>query len=163
MRNIALMLLTIFSLQALSQEYKIVQHNVKLGETVRMLSKKYHVAPSDIYSINKFAINGITQGMVLQIPVEVKEVVAVKEFKDIDNNQEVENPEVSVSEVSPRSDNEQTDSDVNEIKHQVEKGETLFSLSKKYSISVAELKNQNEVLLTKGLQSGQVLTIRNKK
>ena len=154
MRKLVLLLLTIFSLQAFSQEYKLIQHNVKLGESVRMLSKKYQVAPSEIYRFNKFAIDGISQGMVLQIPVEVKESPAVYEEAVAEVKEEAS------SAVASNSSTDNNHSDANEIKHQVEKGETLFSLAKKYNISVADLKNQNEVLLNKGLQSGQVITIR---
>ncbi len=50
----------------------MVRHQVKLGETVKMLSKKYHVPPADIYRLNKFAVEGIREGMVLQIPAERK-------------------------------------------------------------------------------------------
>ncbi len=154
MRKLVLLLLTIFSLQAFSQEYKLVQHNVKLGESVRMLSKKYQVAPSEIYRFNKFAIDGISQGMVLQIPVEVKESPVIYEESFAEVRDELP------SETANNSATEGNSSESNEIKHQVEKGETLFSLAKKYNISVADLKSQNEALLNKGLQSGQVITIR---
>ncbi len=154
MRKLVLLLLTIFSLQAFSQEYKLVQHNVKLGESVRMLSKKYQVAPSEIYRFNKFAIDGISQGMVLQIPVEIKESPVINE----EAVAEVKDEESSAAASNALTEGNQSDS--NEITHQVEKGETLFSLAKKYNISVADLKSQNEALLNKGLQSGQVITIR---
>jgi LysM repeat protein len=36
----------------------------------------------------------------------------------------------------------------------------LYSLSKKYNVSVDEIKQQNEVLLKNGLQIGQILTIK---
>ena len=155
MRKLVLLLLTIFSLQAFSQEYKLVAHNVKLGESVRMLSKKYQVAPSEIYRFNKFAIDGLSQGMVLQIPVEVKESPVVYEESVADVSQGE-----SASAVESNASSQELRNDSNEIKHQVEKGETLFSLAKKYSISVADLKSQNEAILNKGLQSGQVITIR---
>lgn len=48
-----------------------------------------------------------------------------------------------------------------EIKHKVKIGETLYSLSKEYNISVSEIMEQNKFLAKKGLQVGQVLTIKN--
>ena len=48
-----------------------------------------------------------------------------------------------------------------EIKHKVKVGETLYSLSKEYNISVTEIMEQNKFLSKKGLQVGQVLTIKN--
>ena len=157
MRKIVFVLLTVFSIQAFCQEYKIVQHKVEVGETVRMLSQRYHVAPSEIYRINKFAVNGINQGMVLQIPVEEK--VSEAKYENPDDASKAEGQEAVIVENADEKlarDN----ADLVLITHQVEQGETLFSLAKKYSISVEELKKQNEALLKKGLRSGQVLTIR---
>ena len=151
MKKIALLLFMVFSLQqAICQEFNIVSHTVKLGESVRMLSKKYRVAPSEIYKLNKFAIDGIREGMVLQIPVEQKEIVVVEEIV----------PTETISEPTENTEIADGNENVQELKHQVEKGETLFSLAKKYNITVDELKRQNEKLLEKGLKSGVILTIR---
>jgi len=46
------------------------------------------------------------------------------------------------------------------ITHVVAPKETLYSLSKKYNVTVDEIKQQNQALLSKGLQIGQTLTIR---
>ena len=48
------------------------------------------------------------------------------------------------------------------IKHKVQPKETIFSLSKKYNVSIDEIKQQNETLLKNGLQIGQILTITTK-
>jgi LysM repeat protein len=47
-----------------------------------------------------------------------------------------------------------------EIKHKVKIGETLYSLSKEYNISVSEIMELNKFLTKKGLQPGQTLTIK---
>ena len=47
-----------------------------------------------------------------------------------------------------------------EIKHRVKSGETLYSLSKEYNISTSEIIEQNKFLSKKGLQVGQILTIK---
>ena len=46
------------------------------------------------------------------------------------------------------------------IKHKVEPKETLYGLSKKYNVSVDEIKQKNEAVLQNGLQIGQILIIR---
>lgn len=51
----------------------IVIHRVELGETVVMISKKYLVPPTTIYGANRFIIDGVSEGMVLQIPVVRKD------------------------------------------------------------------------------------------
>jgi hypothetical protein len=43
------------------QEVEIINHEVQLGESVRLISKKYLVDPAEIYKRNKFAVDGISQ------------------------------------------------------------------------------------------------------
>ena len=154
-----------------NQEYDIVSHTVQLGETVRMLSKKYLADPSEIYRLNKFAVNGISQGMVLQIPVPRKEVVVTQEEPVAENVQEtVEVPAQEPIAESPKSKPQkarpvQKDQSITVIsrdsqtEHTVEPGETLFSLSRKYGVSVDEIKMSNEGNIKKGLKVGQVVKI----
>ncbi|MFN8273495.1 MAG: LysM peptidoglycan-binding domain-containing protein [Flavobacteriaceae bacterium] len=63
------------------QEVDIIDHQVQFGETVRMISKKYLVDPAEIYKLNKFAVEGISQGMTLKIPVPRKEGAPKKEVE----------------------------------------------------------------------------------
>lgn len=152
-----------------NQEVDMVSHSVQLGETVRMLSKKYLVDPSEIYRYNKFAVNGISQGMVLQIPVPRKEPVIQQEEtvaeaapQNTEETPPAEEPAKPKAKpkTRPTSDKEtiavvsreaQTD-------HTVEAGETLYSLSRKYGVSVEEIKMSNDGL-KKGLKLGQVVKI----
>ena len=59
-------------------EVDMVKYNVKRGETIRLISKKYLISPSEIYKFNKFATDGISEGMILYIPVPRKEIVLVE-------------------------------------------------------------------------------------
>lgn len=70
----------------------------------------------------------------------------------IKNTSSVESKKVN--KVSEIKDNEI------EIKHIVKIGETLYSLSKLYNVSVSEILEQNNFLTNKGLQVGQTLTIK---
>jgi LysM repeat protein len=155
MKKSAFLFLMFFLFQnAFSQEFEMVRHQVKLGETVRMLSKKYKVEPAEIYRLNKFAIDGIREGMVLQILVPKKEEIIVDAHvgdEDVPPVVEPADPQPTESVAAP---------EVREVTHTVAKGETLYSLSKKYNVSVDDLKAWNETLQTKGLQTGQVLVIR---
>lgn len=180
MRKFALMLLLVFACQqAVSQEFEMIRHQVKMGETVRMLSKKYKVEPSEIYRLNKFAIDGISQGMVLQILVPRKEEpIAETEVlqEEPENTGPSENetvvsqteipaakkkkPEKKPETVAQQTEPQPEATTGQELTHTVAKGETLYSLSKKYNVTVDDIKAQNEQLLKKGLQTGQVLMIR---
>lgn len=139
------------------QEVSIVSHTVQMGETVRMISRKYLVDPSEIYKLNKFAVDGISHGQVLQIPVPVKEPVYQQE--------ETIAPEVP----EPQSQQEKPSSEMKngvttidhelQSEHTVVNGETLYSLSRIYNISVDEIKMSNGDALNKGLKVGQIVKI----
>lgn len=148
------------------QEVDIISHNVQLGESVRMLSKKYMVDPAEIYKLNTFAVNGISEGMVLKIPVPKKEV----SVKDVvpDKKEEViiskpfEEKTIVKEIVKDPSKQEKAITVIDrtaEINHTVLPKETIYSLSKKYNISVDEIKMSNESVLKNGLKIGQVLKI----
>lgn len=115
----------------------IVSHQVQLGETVRMLSKKYLADPAEIYRINKFAVNGITEGMVLQIPVPIKDNPKAQQII------EEQKPESVVAE----NENQQQQSTVvtvidrsNQIDHTVQSGETLSACQKSMGFQLPKLK-----------------------
>ncbi|MBD3843064.1 MAG: LysM peptidoglycan-binding domain-containing protein, partial [Campylobacterales bacterium] len=95
------------SVSAFAQDYK--KHKVAKGETITDIAKKHKVTPYDIYRLNPDSKNGIKENMVLLIPASVG--VPVTPVK--------ENP----SEV------------VNTI-HELQQGETLYSVSKKYNVTV---------------------------
>ena len=161
------------------QDVDIISHQVKLGETIRMLSKKYLVDPAEIYKLNKFAVNGISEGMVLQIPVPkkiaatIQEPVLVEKTEDVPKeesqkiNEEVVTQEKQIISkpvvAKPIIKIEKAVTVINrdgkEINHTVEPKETLYSISKKYNISVDEIKLSNEKLLKNGLKIGQVIKI----
>ena len=145
------------------QEVSIVSHTVQMGETVRMISRKYLVDPSEIYRLNKFAIDGVSQGQVLQIPVPVKEPVYQEEQPSVPEVPEV--PEVP----KPQIQNEKPVGEklngieiidhTSQSEHTVVNGETLYSLSRMYNISVDEIKMSNGDALNKGLKIGQIVKI----
>jgi LysM repeat protein len=154
------------------QEVDIVNHEVKFGESVRLLSKKYLVDPSEIYKLNKFAVDGISEGMVLKIPVPRKEGAILKE--EISNDQketvskeplkQVEKTEdVAVQDERQKSGGEIKQiiitEDKTEVSHKVLPKETLYSLARDYNVSLDDLKSNNPILAKNGLQIGQVLKI----
>ena len=151
------------------KEVDIVNHEVELGESVRLLSKKYLVDPSEIYKLNKFAVDGISQGMVLKIPVPRKEGAPLKEqiaekAKETAST-ETEKQEVKITE---RVDTKRPDSEIKpnlitedktEVNHKVLPKETLYSLARQYNVTVEDIKSNNPVIAKNGLQIGQVLKI----
>ncbi len=149
-----------------NQEVDIISHQVKMGESVRMLSKKYMVDPVEIYKLNSYAVNGISEGMVLKIPVPKKEVPEVDVVPDKIEEKVISKPieeKTIVNEIiKDPSKQEKAITVIDrtvEINHTVLPKETMYSLSKKYNISVDEIKISNENILKNGLKIGQVLKI----
>lgn len=154
------------------QEVDIINHEVKLGESVRLLSKKYLVDPSEIYKLNKFAVDGISEGMVLKIPVPRKEGTPVKEQISEEVKETVgEEPVKQVvkeEEVTGQEDTNNSNSEIKqiiitedktEVNHKVLPKETLYSLARDYNVSVDDIKSNNPEVAKNGLQIGQVLKI----
>lgn len=186
------------------QEVDIIDHQVQFGETVRMISKKYLVDPAEIYKLNKFAVEGISQGMTLKIPVPRKEGQPKKEIevtnaqaaieqnevnnqsstsetkqeevkpKEVRKSQTIKSEPVISSSETLKENNVQTATTTTkkpeikkivitetqtDINHKVVAKETLYSLSRDFNVSVDEIKKANPELATKGLQIGQVVKI----
>ncbi|HEU0137069.1 MAG TPA: LysM peptidoglycan-binding domain-containing protein [Flavobacterium sp.] len=146
-----------------SDEYDVISHQVKQGETVRLLSLRYLATPSDIYQMNKGAINGISPGMVIYIPVKRKTAKKSPEQEqhspDIPPTTEVVHEENNTKSAGPAIAEIPIDTNETATTHKVQPGETLSALARKYGTTVIELKSLNEKALQRGLQSGQILKL----
>lgn len=128
----AFLLASIFCLQYGNAQQLTKKHKVKRGETVYQISRMYNVSPQDIIALNPNAAKVIYPNEYLILPSE-------------NDTNESSNQDNSVS-------------NTNIIKHQVIRGETKYGLSKKYGISIAELERQNPHIKSM-LQAGHNLTI----
>ncbi len=146
-------------------EVEMITHLVKMGETIRTISLKYLVEPGEIYQFNKYAVNGIKQGMTLLIPVPVKDPIATseKKAKPIKVVAQTE-PKLEESIATTKSVSRPVVIDNFVVtEYTVEPKETLYSLSKKFNISVDELKLSNPSIETSGVQIGMILKIPSKR
>lgn len=160
------------------QEVEIINHEVQLGESVRLISKKYLVDPAEIYKLNKFAVDGVSQGMILKIPVPKKdEPVAQQEETRNDPEPVAEQPRETPAEkpaaAKPTKKSEEVRQNAESVKanpepviyertsdtHTVVPKETLFSLARKYGVAVDDIKAANPELQNGGLKVGQVIQI----
>ncbi|RMG81398.1 MAG: LysM domain-containing protein, partial [Bacteroidetes bacterium] len=115
---------------------KYYMHYVEKGNTLYSISKKYNTTIEVIKENNpEIESEGLKPGMLLKIP-----------FKKAD-------PLKSIEESIKSSACE------NRIKHTVQPKETLYSLSKKYNVSIEKIVEQNPEIQTKGLQPQMVIYI----
>ena len=108
-----------------------VLHTVKKGETLFSLYKRYNVEVNDLIEANPELNNGLNVGMVIRIPKE-----------------KVDLPEAQIAVAV----------DDGSVAHQVQKGETVYGISKKYEISAEDLLAANGGL-PEGLKAGAFVVI----
>jgi len=114
-------------------------YKVKKGETLSLIARKFDTTQDELISLNQLTNNKILAGQELKV-AEQKTAVA-SALVSVD---------ASVAS-QPTSINEP-------VNHEVTAGESLFSISKLYNISIDELKAHNN-LSTNKLQQGQTLQI----
>jgi peptidoglycan endopeptidase LytE len=126
-----IIVLFFFSVGAFSQE-KYIKHKISKGENLTVIAKKYGIKAKDISEANPNAPKILKLNSILLIP---------------DNNQTSESKlQETVANTSPGL-------------HEVQAKETLWGISKKYNVSVDDLKKTNPSLETEGLKIGQQINI----
>jgi len=106
-----------------------ISHIVKPKETLFSLARQYMVSVADIKTLNNLSSNEISIGQIIYIKPAIKS--------------EVEHIELDTE---------------GKITHALQKGETFYSLSKKYDVSLDQLKIWNKVS-DNNLSIGQVLIV----
>jgi LysM repeat protein len=135
-KRIICILVLVFSCSIFGQN--VVKHTVVAGETIQAIAQKYKVTPYDIYKLNPDSQSGIKVNSVLLIPKSVGKTEVKSETKP---------PQKS----APKTQVAKT--------HEVKPKETLYSITKLYNITQAELEANNPFLKTDGLQPGQILAL----
>ena len=161
LKKIVLLLIILVSCFASAQNY--IKHTVNTDETILTIAKKYKVTPFDIYKLNPDAQNGIKITDVLLIPKSV----AVKEDKIEEKPKEIVTTKPKVEVVKPKETavvkaKEEVTTKSKAKTHTVVAKESLYSISKKYGITIENLESANPILKTTGLQPGQILILSNK-
>lgn len=137
--SIIITFLLFFSANVFAQ--KAIKHKVKPGESIYAIGKKYDVSVSEIYDLNPKL-----KGAVLSLKTEVK--IPNKNYK----------PEVKKTQPVKKEATVGTESTAT---HLVERKETIYSISKKYGISMESLCEMNPELKTGNLKSGMKLKVSN--
>lgn len=130
-RLLLVFLVLLMSGSAMAQGYK--KHKVAKGETVADIAKKYKVTPYDIYRLNPDSKNGVKENSIILVPNETKP----------ENAKPVAEKPTKIA----------------NTEHTVVAKESLYSLSKKYGVTVDEIKKANGTSVDNGLQIGQKVII----
>ncbi|HEY5592963.1 MAG TPA: LysM peptidoglycan-binding domain-containing protein [Paludibacter sp.] len=109
------------------QEFK--QHKVKKNQTLFAISNKYNISQEEIIKYNPEIEKGLREGIVLQIPKEVKE--KKKKEKEKENTVSIQS--------STQPKNGSVDVNKTFFLHQVQPKETLYSLGRLYKVKVIDI------------------------
>lgn len=139
-KRVICILVLVFTCSVFGQNY--TKHTVSKGETVVGIAQKYKVTPYDIYKLNPDSQNGIQPNSVLLIPKSVVKTEVKPEVKSDVKPMQKPSPKLPIAKA-----------------HEVKAKETLYSITKMYNVTQAELEVNNPFLKTDGLQPGQVLII----
>ena len=131
------------SVQALndSPALKLHDHKIRNGETLSEISDKYSVSVAAIKSSNNLGGDSIRAGHTLLIPVAAGSEAAIT-------------PALWTSELNAQGDNQPR-----RLVHQVRKGDTLWSIAKKYQVKVNQLLSWNQLQLDQVLSLNQSVTV----
>jgi len=142
-----------------TQASNFLNHKVEKGETIYSISKKYNVKESQLLELNPELSKGLKLGSEIKIPKTEKKssVIGENTSKDKTKNKESKPLEEKDSKKS-------TTEKVKELPefHLVEQGQTLYTISKLYGISIDEINEKNPEVLENGLKAGKTISIRNK-
>lgn len=106
-------------------------HQVKEGETIESIAKRYYVTPFDIYGLNPEVKKGLKPNTVLIIPISKAVKPTVTTTKELQGFKS----------------------------HRTSRKETLYSIAKKYNVSEDDIKKHNTFLYSNILQKGDKLQI----
>ncbi|QLC65843.1 C40 family peptidase [Flavobacterium sp. LPB0248] len=133
-----IIVLFFFSVGALAQD-NFIKHKISQGDNLSVIAKKYGVKVKDIADANPNAPKILKLNSTLLIPNKNKTTAKVK----------AKNVEVAVNNNTSNTSGT----------HEVASKETLWGISKKYNVSVDDLKKANPLLETEGLKIGQQIII----
>ncbi|MDA9775539.1 LysM peptidoglycan-binding domain-containing protein [Algibacter sp.] len=132
MKRILLVLILVLAFGFTSVEAQnFSTHQVKKGETIEAIAKRYFVTPFDIYKLNPDAKKDLKPNTVLIIPISKAKKPKITINKELQGFNE----------------------------HKTKRKETLYSLSKKYNVSEDDIKKYNKFLYSNTLQKGDRLQI----
>lgn len=111
-------------------------HFVKKGETLYAIARAYDITVNDIFKTNPDSRNGIKPGVILKIPT---------------GKTQITDTETAVDETLMQSNDKF-------FYHIVKKQETLYSISQKYKVSIADINSINPGI-SESLREGQTIQI----
>jgi len=139
--------------KVVSKREIVKTHKVKSGENLALISEKYGVTVADIKKWNHLKSTAIAAGKRLSIHTEQQVVAYVK--KEVKPTVDNKVDKVAAAEVK------NVPGDSPKDYYEVQKGDNLFTIAKKFNVTIEELKSWNSLNDT-NIQLGSKLTLNQK-
>ncbi|MFC3415696.1 LysM peptidoglycan-binding domain-containing protein [Algoriphagus hitonicola] len=140
-------------------------HVVQPGETLWSISQKYGIKLSSLKAKNRIRKDrDLKAGMVLNLQEHRKrgkdiQIVPVNQNRSVAQNPRSVPASTQASKTTNSVKQTPPTSAANQLIHTVSPGETLYSISRKYGVSVDQIKNWNQIGSQNIISVGQKLTI----
>jgi len=149
-KRIFVVVICVCSFQILSAQTNYISYTIKSGETLSLLAKKYNTTVGDIMRLNGMHSNSkIEVGEKIKIPSKASATSVKKETVIVSSNTSTVNVTENKSAANVPSSS---------FVHTVTKGESLYSIAKKYGVTVRDLKTWNH-LTSDNTKAGSTLII----
>ncbi|MEW6003083.1 MAG: LysM peptidoglycan-binding domain-containing protein [Nitrospirota bacterium] len=125
-------------------------YKIKKGDNPSKIAKKFKVKLEDIIRANNLNPKNLKPGMEITIPSKEKESLHAKKSGRKEDKRPADETAITVM---PAEEQE------GESYHIVKKGDTLSSISKRYSVALSELREINDLRST-GLKPGQKILVK---
>jgi membrane-bound lytic murein transglycosylase D len=132
-------------------------HKVKTGDNISEIANKYDVAVADIKKWNKLKGTNINTGQKLKIIKNERVVTTVR--KEVKSEKTIVDTKTQTTLAS--NDTNSDDSQNNKDFYEVQKGDNLLSIAKKFNVSTEDIKKWNN-LDDSNVQMGSKLALANK-
>lgn len=133
---------------------KIVYHKIKSGETLSAIARKYHVTVDQIKKWNHLKSDMIHEGDKLKITVMQKVTV----MPTVQTEPTSANESVTATTSTANTVTSDNSASAQSVTHKIEHGESLYSISRKYNVTVDQIKQWNQ-LNSDMIHEGDNLTI----
>jgi len=129
-----------------------IPHTIAKGERFPVLAAKYNVTVADILKVNNFKANHILHvGDKIKLPANATETTTITE--------PVQPQQAATASQQPAEETKPTATTApGIIMHTVKPKETLYSIARKYNVTIADIKNWNN-LTGNNISAGQQLSI----
>jgi LysM repeat protein len=159
MKKIAIFFLIVFGAISIASAQQFKTHAVKKGETLESIAAQYGVSESDILKYNPEVKRGVRPNTILIIRLNKGDSSKPKNDGNPTSGNNTTKTNTAVGKNNSQTPKLTISQEVTFIWHKVRRKETLYSISKKYDVSIDDIKRYNKELYGRELKKGERIRI----